>query len=292
MTDATTWIKLYRRLLDHWLFSSKPEYLKLWLFVILSANWKQSRAVVGGEVVTIERGEVLTSYRALAEKTGATVQQVKTFLKLCESDGMIAVKSNTAATRITVLNYKDLQGVDISEQHSNNTAATHDQHTTNTIIRSIELKKERKKIEDSIARSANASAPAVIGLQQNDGDDYAVTADQVAEWQALYPAVDVMQALRSIRGWLAANPTRRKTPRGMCRFVNAWLAREQNRGNGGATQATKRTTGDRALGDGYGEYFAAIASQFTNSERLPPDMVSGVIHPVEIGAENRDRRLP
>ena len=29
--------------------------------------------------------------------------------------------------------------------------------------------------------------------------------------------------------WLIANPTRRKTFNGMPRFVNGWLAREQNR---------------------------------------------------------------
>ena len=33
-----------------------------------------------------------------------------------------------------------------------------------------------------------------------------------------------------MRGWLLSNPKKRKTAGGMLRFVNSWLAKEQNRG--------------------------------------------------------------
>lgn len=52
-------------------------------------------------------------------------------------------------------------------------------------------------------------------------------ADELA---ALYPNVDVPQTLREIRGWMLANPTRRKTPKGIARSINGWMAKEQNRG--------------------------------------------------------------
>lgn len=64
----------------------------------------------------------------------------------------------------------------------------------------------------------------------NDGSQYPVTEAQVSEWSALYPAVDVRQQLRSMRGWLDANPGKRKTQRGIMRFINGWLSREQDRG--------------------------------------------------------------
>lgn len=75
-----------------------------------------------------------------------------------------------------------------------------------------------------------ASEPAVIALPANTGEEVPITAVQAAEWQGLYPAVDVMQQLRQMRGWLLSNPKKRKTAGGMPRFVNAWLAKEQNRG--------------------------------------------------------------
>jgi hypothetical protein len=51
----------------------------------------------------------------------------------------------------------------------------------------------------------------------------------VDEFVRLYPAVDVMQQLRNMRGWLLANPSNRKTESGINRFMNTWLSKEQNR---------------------------------------------------------------
>ena len=83
--------------------------------------------------------------------------------------------------------------------------------------------------EDSTERQA-ASAPPVCLLPLNTGKEYAITAAQVEEWGKLYPAVDIMQALNAMRGWCLANPTKRKTARGILSFVNRWLAKEQDQG--------------------------------------------------------------
>lgn len=72
--------------------------------------------------------------------------------------------------------------------------------------------------------------PAVISLPLNDKSLYPITQKQVDDWSGLYPAVDVVQELRNMAGWLDANPSKRKTKRGILRFVNGWLSREQDRG--------------------------------------------------------------
>ena len=74
------------------------------------------------------------------------------------------------------------------------------------------------------------SAPPVITLPLNDKTDYGITQDEVDHWKELYPAVDVMAELRKMKGWCEGNPAKRKTRRGIARFVNAWLAKEQDRG--------------------------------------------------------------
>lgn len=48
------------------------------------------------------------------------------------------------------------------------------------------------------------------------------------QWKEAYPAIDVLGELRQVRQWLIDNPTRRKTFAGMPRFINGWLAKEQN----------------------------------------------------------------
>lgn len=72
----------------------------------------------------------------------------------------------------------------------------------------------------------------VAELPLNDNTLYGVTRAEADEWARLYPAVNVEAELRKMAGWCAANPQRRKTRSGIRRFVNGWLAREQDRGQG------------------------------------------------------------
>jgi hypothetical protein len=97
--------------------------------------------------------------------------------------------------------------------------------------------REGERIKDVCAEQPQAAAPAptpsneppVITLPLNKGE-YPVTQSQAAEWIELYPAVDIYQELRNMRGWLNANPKKRKTRTGTPRFINAWLSREQDKG--------------------------------------------------------------
>lgn len=69
-----------------------------------------------------------------------------------------------------------------------------------------------------------------------------ITFDEARQWQADFPAVDVPQQLREIRSWLGANPSRRKTARGMRRFIVTWLGKEQDKGGFGKARTTGPTT--------------------------------------------------
>ena len=55
---------------------------------------------------------------------------------------------------------------------------------------------------------AEASEPTVIEIPLNDGSEYGVTQKEADEYAALYPAVDVLQELRSMRGWCLSNEGR------------------------------------------------------------------------------------
>lgn len=98
--------------------------------------------------------------------------------------------------------------------------------------------KEKEKKEDSAQRQA-AAAPPVIELTLNKGS-FPVSEAFYRQMCELYPAVNVMQELRNMQAWLLSNPKRRKTHSGVTRFINAWLAKEQDRGgyrpNGGNEQ--------------------------------------------------------
>lgn len=81
----------------------------------------------------------------------------------------------------------------------------------------------------------------IITLPLNDGTEYPILQADVDQWSGLYPAVDVMQQLRAMRGWLDANPTKRKTKAGVRRFINSWLAREQDKGGSAPRRSPKKS---------------------------------------------------
>jgi len=95
---------------------------------------------------------------------------------------------------------------------------------------------------------AKPSGQPVIELPSNrKNETYPVTTDQVVEFASLYPAVDVDQELRNMRGWLMTNPAKRKTKAGMPRFIANWLAREQNRGGKVAAAIPRLSPADQAI---------------------------------------------
>ena len=93
-----------------------------------------------------------------------------------------------------------------------------------------EIEKEKEKENKDICTQPQSASVPVVELPLNNGSEYGVTQAQVNEWAGLFPSVDVMQQLRSMRGWLLSNPKRRKTKSGIQRFVTGWLSREQDRG--------------------------------------------------------------
>jgi len=79
-------------------------------------------------------------------------------------------------------------------------------------------------------KPAEPESPTVIELPLNTGKQYQVTQAFVDEMASLYPAVDVNQELRTMRGWLLTNQAKRKTSKGIGRFINSWLSRCQDKG--------------------------------------------------------------
>ncbi len=104
-------------------------------------------------------------------------------------------------------------------------------------IRDQSLERDTEKEKDTtvdsaepVPGSAPPTAPAVISLPLNDSTEYGVTQAEIDKYSSLYPAVNILQELRDMVGWLDANPGRRKTRKGVKRFINNWLSTEQDRG--------------------------------------------------------------
>ena len=72
-------------------------------------------------------------------------------------------------------------------------------------------------------------SPSPMGVQGvsiplDDGTEHPVTEAEVAEYRTAYPRIDVAAELRKARAWSIANPSKRKTRKGVARFLNNWLS--------------------------------------------------------------------
>jgi hypothetical protein len=83
----------------------------------------------------------------------------------------------------------------------------------------------------------------------NDGSTFIPDDKDVIAWQRTYKAVDVNQELAAMESWLDANPTRRKTKRGVKKFINSWLSRAQDRGGSPMVRSKTNSIRNRNIED-------------------------------------------
>ncbi|HCZ3060861.1 TPA: DnaD domain-containing protein [Staphylococcus aureus] len=129
----TGWISIDRSIQNHWLFKEKRTFSKFeaWIYLLMEANHSKAKVPIGNQIVTVERGQRLTSILTLSDLFNWSRFKVKTFLDLLESDGMLEVKTTSKYTLITIVNYDFYQSEQGRNQHQNDTKPTSKQHQSN-----------------------------------------------------------------------------------------------------------------------------------------------------------------
>ena len=74
------------------------------------------------------------------------------------------------------------------------------------------------------------------------GETFGVTEEMISQWHETYPDMDIVFEITKAKTWGMDNPTKRKTQRGMRRFLGSWLERAHNRGDRSQTTKIPRTS--------------------------------------------------
>ncbi|WP_347129910.1 DnaD domain protein [Staphylococcus aureus] len=129
----TGWISIDRSIQNHWLFKEKRTFSKFeaWIYLLMEANHSKAKVPIGNQIVTVERGQRLTSILTLSDLFNWSRFKVKTFLDLLESDGMLEVKTTSKYALITIVNYDFYQSEQGRNQHQNDIKPTSKQHQSN-----------------------------------------------------------------------------------------------------------------------------------------------------------------
>jgi len=104
------WIKIHRKLKDHWLWQSERR-LKWWIDILLTVNHCDSKVLIKGNLIECKRGQSVRSLDTWAKDWNVTKKTVKEFFELLQKDSMLLYEGIKITTRITVCNYDDYQEI-------------------------------------------------------------------------------------------------------------------------------------------------------------------------------------
>ena len=159
MNSLSGFIKLFRKF-KAWGWYQDHVVKCVFIHLLLTANyapcpWK-------GEM--LEEGQVVIGIKKLGSELGFSPQQVRTALNKLKSTNEITTKSTNKYTVVTIVNWRDYQSDDRSDNNQNNTQSnkrtTNEQQTNNNQItfnqqqyknkKNIENKKNNKKREGTL----------------------------------------------------------------------------------------------------------------------------------------------
>lgn len=230
--------------------------------ILLAANWKPSQVWVGREVVQIPRGAFIDSQEQIALDSGTTRKVVRTTMDMLSSEGflnrvVVGHSKGHGVILTTIVNYSKYQDVSEEEGHGEgHQRATEGPRSGHGGAVSEPYEPvEQVEPPKTLAPSPTDSTPVVHSFAcSGSRPTYDVHQSQVDSWTTAFPGVSVAQELRKMTAWLDANPTRRKTHRGIPRFVVSWLERSQNRPGlpGLSPKATTNVNAPAGIGTQWG----------------------------------------
>lgn len=118
--------KLHRGWQDHPVFNNEPFSRRdAWTWLIEKAVWKETRARVSGDFVTLQTGQLSYAVRYLADAWSWSKSRVARFLDELQNEAMIETRRGTQNANsqiiITICNYKKYQIIEISQEAQDGT---------------------------------------------------------------------------------------------------------------------------------------------------------------------------
>lgn len=111
------WIKISTDIAKHWIWND-AERLKWWIDILFMASWKDTKQLVGKQLVSLRRGQLIASISFLCKRWCRSRSMVEPFLTLLQEEGMISKEVGNNVSIITVLNYEKYQANNSSDANA------------------------------------------------------------------------------------------------------------------------------------------------------------------------------
>ncbi|QEL14764.1 hypothetical protein [Limnoglobus roseus] len=117
------YVLAFRRVWQHPVFRDLLD-AGIWNYLYQNAAWRDTRVFTNGTRVELRRGQIFVSLRGLAEGFCCAEPRVRRLINDLHADAMIEVLPTHRGTIITICNYEDYQGAQITADALNDTPPT------------------------------------------------------------------------------------------------------------------------------------------------------------------------
>lgn len=132
------WISIHRKIQECsiWIDDEPFDRRSAWIDLLLLANHEDKKMIFDGNIITVQRGQRVTSVRYLAERWRWSTKKTLNFLRLLESEQMIVKESDNKKTLLTIVNYgvyqSDGNAEETQRKQSGNAEETQRKHSLPT----------------------------------------------------------------------------------------------------------------------------------------------------------------
>jgi hypothetical protein len=239
----SSWVKVSRKLLTS-AISSKPEYLAVWVHLLLSASYKPGEILVGHQVVRLQAGQLVFGRLKFSQQIGVSEHTLRMALKTLETLQQITIKSHSKFSVISITNW---------DKYQTDSPANHQQSTSNQ-----PATHHNKEVQEIQELKPPISPKGEISEVVFSERGFEVPNDLINKWALAYPKASVEDEIAKAAVWAAANPAKRK--KNWARFLNSWIA--------------KAHTGSKAIDERDCPVDKIIALYHKECANLPPVAVS------------------
>lgn len=236
-----------RKMLESDLMNKPPLWSKLWDWMLLRAEWRTCAKLERGQFITsVDEMREAMSWLVGYRRVTPTKDEIRSAYEGFAKAAMVTTTKTTRGMIVTITNYDTYQRPENYEardetRNEKDTKPAVAPHDSKEVLSKKKENEESENLNTSCAHLSEAERtapdeialePAVFLLPLNTGDQYPVTESALCQLEPLYPAVNVREEFRKMLGWFIGNPTKRKTKKGIMRFVTSWLSKAQDRGGG------------------------------------------------------------
>jgi len=113
-------ILLHRSLLDKGWYR-KADYVHVWIYLLMRANFKGSEAFISGRTIKLNPGQFIASRRTIAAATGVNENKVQRILSCFQNEHQIEQQTMSKNRVITIVNWVQYQQSEHQNEHQMNT---------------------------------------------------------------------------------------------------------------------------------------------------------------------------